>query len=135
MTVDELTQAIAALVAVVSLAMIALTISVLQHCWRRFEQHRRKLSWPASKATGSLGLFVAVAPTSLLLLWVLASAERQDAASVIVSSVLIILALVLVVFLAVRYNGVSVRRRTKGQSIVQADLHTLLYFAALVMGC
>lgn len=131
MSPDDLAQAIAGLVAVVSLAMIAIAVGMLRHSWHRFEQHRRKLSWATWKATGSLGLFILVLPTGLLFLWALFSTQHQDLPSLIVSRVLTIILVVLVGLFAMRSNGVRLRRRTKAHILVPAEYHTLWHFAAL----
>jgi len=49
MTVDELTRAVAALVAVVSLAMIGIAVRLLPQCWNRVQHCFREVSLPRRK--------------------------------------------------------------------------------------
>jgi hypothetical protein len=51
MIVDEVSRELAALVSVVSLAVIAIAVSILRHYWDTFEHHRLILSRSAWETT------------------------------------------------------------------------------------
>ena len=49
--VDEVTRELAALVSIVSLAMVGIIVGIFPHCWNRFKHYRLTLSPSVWKAT------------------------------------------------------------------------------------
>jgi len=49
--VDEVSRELAALVSIVSLAMIGIIVGIFPHCWNRFKHYRLTLSPSVWKAT------------------------------------------------------------------------------------
>jgi hypothetical protein len=129
MTVDELTRAIAGLVAVVALAMIGISVHLLQRCWNRFRHHFQALSPSAKKSALPLLIFshlpIVVAVISVFLAATL-HAFLQDMA------ILVVLVTALLLFLIV--IGAAIRRRIKKQTVVRIgkiEMYAPYYFTAL----
>jgi hypothetical protein len=124
--VDEVTRELAALVAVVSLAMIGIIFGIFPHCWNRFKHYRLTLSPSVWKATWWLVQLLYV-PILVILAYAFFNIETLNR----MPSIFIIFLCGIFLLLALIYIGVTVKRKIKRQIVSEAEPHTLFYFTAL----
>ena len=132
MNLNDVSRELAALVAVVSIAMVVINVNILRYCWNRFEPNRLNLSRPVWRLTSSIGLFVVFVPMSVLLLFVLYRVESQDYLIVCVFKVVVLVVLMLSGLLLLINIGIAIKRKIKKKVIIEIDSNTVFYFAALL---
>ncbi len=131
MNSNDVSRELAALVAVVSVAMIATNVNVLRCCWDRFQVNWVRLSRPVWRFTSSVALFAGFAPTSLLILFVVYRAENQNYSIVSVFKVVPVVVLLLFGLLLLVNIGLAMKSRIKKKITIGLDPKTGFYFAAL----
>jgi len=129
--VDEVSRELAALVSVVSLAMIGIVVGIFPRCWNRFEHYRLTLSPSVLKATWRLVPLLCL-PILLILAFAFFNIETLNRMPDIFILFLggMFLLLVLLVLIDI---GVRIKRKIKKQTVSKAEPHTFtyLYFTAL----
>jgi len=128
MAVDELTRAIAGLVAVVSLAMIGIGVRLLPQCWYRFQHYLRQLSLPVRKSAFPL-LALAHLPFVWAVIFACLSVKLPNYMPGIF--LLIVAGTALLVFLI--SIGVAIKRKIKKQTVVKIKIgsYAVAYTTAL----
>jgi hypothetical protein len=129
MDVSELTRAIAALVAVVSLAMIGITVRLLPQCWNRFQDYFQILSASARKSASPL-LALTHLPIALAVVFGLLSVKLADYMPGIF--IFVIIGITLLVLLI--EIGAGIKRKIKKQTVVKLgdlEMYAPSYFTAL----
>jgi uncharacterized membrane protein YgdD (TMEM256/DUF423 family) len=129
--VDEVTRELAALVSIVSLAMVGIIVGIFPHCWNRFKHYRLTLSPSVWKVTWRLVPLLCL-PILLILAFAFFNIETLNRMPDIFILFLggIFLLLVLLVLIDI---GVTIKRKIKKQIVGKAEPHTFtyLYFTAL----
>jgi hypothetical protein len=129
MAVDELTRAIAALVAVVSLAMIDISVHLLPKCWNRFQHYSRTVSAPRRKLMSPL-LVVSHLPIVLALIFALLGMKLPSYMPDIF--IFVIIGMTLLVLLI--EGGAEIKRRIKKETAVKIgkiEVYAPMYFTVL----
>lgn len=124
--VNEPTCELAALVSIVSLAMIGIIIGIFPHCWNRFKHYRVTLSPSVWKATCWLVPLLCL-PILLILAFAFFSVETLN----YMPNIFIRFSGAIGLLLAIIYIGVTIKRKIKKQIVSEAEPHTLFYFTAL----
>ena len=132
MNLNDVSRELAALVAVVSIAMVATNVNILRCCWSRFETNWVNLSRPVWRFTSSVALFAGFAPISLLILFVLYRVENQNYLIVSVFKVVAVVVLLLFGLLLLVNVGIAMKSKIKKKIIIELDSNTGFYFAALL---
>ncbi len=127
MTVDEISRELAALVAVFSLAMIAIAIGLLRQFWTRFERLRLNLSPSQWAATYRMALTILICAIVVLLLYISLRIQNPDYVLPrwllpvgFFGAPILILAI-----------DIVVRSKVKKQPVADADANTYYYLTAL----
>jgi hypothetical protein len=124
--VDEVSRELAALVCVVSLAMIGIIVGIFPHCWNRFKHYRLTLSPSVWKATWRLVPLLCL-PILLILAYAFFNIETLNR----MPNIFILFLCGIFLLLALIYIGVTIKRKIKKQIVSEAEPHTLFYFTAL----
>ena len=126
MILNEVSREVAALVAIVSIAMVAICVNILPHCWHRFEDRFRTLSLSVRKSTSRFVPWLCL-PILLLFVYAWLSERRPDYMPGMF--ILVLGGTALLVFLI--EIGVAIKRKIKKQIAVKAEPYTLAYLTAL----
>jgi hypothetical protein len=124
--VNEPTCELAALVSIVSLAMIGIIVGIFPHCWNRFKHYRLTLSPSVWKATYRLVSLLCL-PILLILAFAFFNVETLNH----MPNIFILFLCGIFLLLALIYTGVTIKRKIKKQIVSEAEPHTLFYFTAL----
>jgi hypothetical protein len=124
--VDEVTRELAALVSIVSLAMVGIIVGIFPHCWNRFKHYRVTLFPSVWKATCRLVALLCL-PILLILAFTFFSVETPNH----MPNIFILFLCGIFLLLALIYIGVVIKRKIKKQIVSEAEPHTLFYFTAL----
>lgn len=131
MNSNDVSRELAALIAVVSVVMIAANVNVLRCSWDRFQANWVRLSRPVWRFTSSVALFAGFAPTSLLILFVVYRAENQNYLIVSIFKVVPIVVLISFGLLLLVNIGIATKCRIKKKIIIEFDPKSGFYFIAL----
>jgi len=124
--VDEVTRELAALVSLVSLAMVGIIVGIFPHCWNRFKHYHLTLSPSVWKATCWLVPLLCL-PILVILAFTFFSVETPN----YMPNIFILFLCGIFLLLALIYIGVTIKRKIKKQIVSEAEPHTLFYFTAL----
>jgi hypothetical protein len=114
MAVDDLTRATAALVAVVSLAMIGITISLLPRCFDKFRQRFVALPTFAKKAIVPTLIFA-----HMPIAWAIAFAWLSEKLPARTQSLMLYVVIGTMLLWLLVDRGVAIKRRIKKQTVAK----------------
>ena len=129
MNIDELTRAIAALTAVVSLAMIGISVRLLPQCWDRFQHHFQALSPSAKKSALPLLVF-----SHLPIVWAVISVFLTVTLHAFLPDIAILVVIVTALLMFLIEIGAAIKRKIKKQTVVKIgkmEMYAPYYFTAL----
>jgi hypothetical protein len=127
--VDEISRELAALVAVVSLAMIGISVRLLPRCWDRFQQYFQALSPSAKKSALPLLAF-----SHLPIVWAVISVCLTVTFHALLPDITILVVIVTALLVFLIEIGAGIKRRIKKQTVVKIgkmEFYAPYYFTAL----
>jgi len=124
--VPEVSRELAALVAVVSLAMVAISVRLLPPCWRRFQYYLRTLSSPARKSAFRLLVLL-----HLPIVWAAVFAGLSVKFPDYMPDIFMFVFIGTVLLVLLIEIGVAIKRKIKKQIAVKVEPRALAYTTAL----
>lgn len=124
--VTEVSRELAALVAVVSLAMVGISVRLLPPCWHRFQHNIRTLSSPARKSA-----FWLLALLHLPIVWAAVFAGLSVKFPDYMPDIFIFVIVGTILLVLLIEIGLVIKRRIKKQITVKVEPRALAYSTAL----
>lgn len=124
---DDVTRELAALAAIVSIALIGITVALLPTAWRGFEQRFLKLP-SIERKTVIKNMFIIFCPILIIVgTWTVIGVYWPDLVQVAVLLVMLLLTTIAIFYMIVSF---ILRKIGKSQKPRKPDDSALLYFAA-----